>query len=165
MSWCSSSHSSQWKATFDGSCSRLLWKETHLTSCVDHSQEADSRRLHWCRTNTDWVHAPSAASHMGAFLHTHTLLACLTYQQGGVTFPWSSPVVLAPLCSAFLVIGLFCLWEWKAARLPIVPSTSPLIARYSNITSVVTQCTYSNTSPSPEYTSPCLSSMFFLTTF
>ncbi|KAI0733738.1 major facilitator superfamily domain-containing protein [Fomitopsis betulina] len=40
---------------------------------------------------------------------------------GGVTFPWSSPVVVAPLCSGFLVIGLFCLWEWKGARLPIVP--------------------------------------------
>ncbi len=42
--------------------------------------------------------------------------------QGGVTFPWSSPVVLAPLCSGGLVVALFCLWEWKGARLPIVPS-------------------------------------------
>ncbi|THH27805.1 hypothetical protein EUX98_g6383 [Antrodiella citrinella] len=40
---------------------------------------------------------------------------------GGVTFPWSSPVVLAPLCSGAVVVGLFCCWEWKGARLPIVP--------------------------------------------
>ncbi|KAI1785278.1 MFS general substrate transporter [Ganoderma leucocontextum] len=40
---------------------------------------------------------------------------------GGVTFPWTSPVVLAPLCSGVLVVALFCLWEWKGARLPIIP--------------------------------------------
>jgi hypothetical protein len=45
-----------------------------------------------------------------------------TYLQGGVTFPWTSPMVLAPLLSAFVVVAIFCLWEWKGARLPIVPS-------------------------------------------
>ncbi|KAI0821204.1 major facilitator superfamily domain-containing protein [Irpex lacteus] len=40
---------------------------------------------------------------------------------GGVTFPWNSPIVLAPLCSGFVVVAMFCLWEWKGARLPIVP--------------------------------------------
>ncbi|KAK7025996.1 hypothetical protein VNI00_015827 [Paramarasmius palmivorus] len=40
---------------------------------------------------------------------------------GGVTFPWSSAVVLGPLCSGFFVVVLFCLWEWKGAKLPIVP--------------------------------------------
>ncbi|KAF9221725.1 MFS general substrate transporter, partial [Gyrodon lividus] len=40
---------------------------------------------------------------------------------GGVTFPWNSPLVLAPLCSGVLVIFLFCWWEWKGAHLPIVP--------------------------------------------
>ncbi|KAG6810458.1 hypothetical protein H0H92_011807 [Tricholoma furcatifolium] len=40
---------------------------------------------------------------------------------GGVTFPWKSAVVLAPLCSGFVVIILFCIWEWKGAQLPIVP--------------------------------------------
>ncbi|TFK32425.1 MFS general substrate transporter [Crucibulum laeve] len=40
---------------------------------------------------------------------------------GGVTFPWKSAVVLAPLFSGFLVVMLFCFWEWKGARLPIVP--------------------------------------------
>ncbi|KAL4249176.1 MFS transporter superfamily protein [Abortiporus biennis] len=40
---------------------------------------------------------------------------------GGVTFPWDSAVVLAPLCSGVLVVALFCFWEWKGARLPIIP--------------------------------------------
>ncbi|CAK5262070.1 unnamed protein product [Mycena citricolor] len=43
---------------------------------------------------------------------------------GGVIFPWTSSVVLAPLVSGFVVVGLFCFWEWKGARLPIVPSAS-----------------------------------------
>ena len=64
--------------------------------------------------------------------------ACLTtgnlrQQQGGVTFPWSSPIVLAPLCLGFLVIAMFCLWEWKGARLPIVPSTSLCLPKPSVI--------------------------------
>ncbi|KAI0087077.1 major facilitator superfamily domain-containing protein [Irpex rosettiformis] len=40
---------------------------------------------------------------------------------GGVTFPWNSPVVLAPLFSGFVVVVMFCIWEWKGAKLPIVP--------------------------------------------
>jgi len=30
-------------------------------------------------------------------------------------------VVLAPLCSGLLLVGMFCFWEWKGAKLPIVP--------------------------------------------
>ncbi|KAF9463988.1 major facilitator superfamily domain-containing protein [Collybia nuda] len=54
-----------------------------------------------------------------------TLVACalviLPLIWGGVTFPWSSAVVLAPLFSGFVVAVIFCIWEWKGARLPIVP--------------------------------------------
>ncbi|KAJ3771995.1 MFS general substrate transporter [Lentinula raphanica] len=60
--------------------------------------------------------------YLGAFL---TLIGCtlimLPLIWGGVTFPWGSAVVLAPLCCGFLVVLIFCLWEWKGARLPIVP--------------------------------------------
>ncbi|KAF8551553.1 MFS general substrate transporter [Imleria badia] len=45
----------------------------------------------------------------------------LIWVSRSVTFPWTSPVVLAPLCSGVLVTLLFCCWEWKGARLPIVP--------------------------------------------
>ncbi|KAI0764356.1 MFS general substrate transporter [Trametes elegans] len=54
-----------------------------------------------------------------------TLVSCtlviLPLIWGGVTFPWTSPVVLAPLCAGAFAVGLFCIWEWKGARLPIVP--------------------------------------------
>ncbi|KAI0359234.1 MFS general substrate transporter [Trametes cingulata] len=54
-----------------------------------------------------------------------TLVSCtlviLPLIWGGVTFPWTSPVVLAPLCAGAVALALFCLWEWKGARLPIVP--------------------------------------------
>ncbi|KAJ8074511.1 hypothetical protein PM082_015412 [Marasmius tenuissimus] len=63
-----------------------------------------------------------AVDYLGAFL---TLLSStmimLPLIWGGVTFPWSSAVVLAPLCSGFFVVVLFCIWEWKGARFPIVP--------------------------------------------
>ncbi|KAG6907925.1 hypothetical protein DXG01_006855 [Tephrocybe rancida] len=63
-----------------------------------------------------------AVDYLGAGL---TLVGCslviLPLIWGGVTFPWKSAVVLAPLLSGFVVIVLFCLWEWKGAQLPIVP--------------------------------------------
>ncbi|KAG6846664.1 hypothetical protein H0H93_012566, partial [Arthromyces matolae] len=63
-----------------------------------------------------------AVDYIGAIL---TLVGCalviLPLIWGGVTFPWKSAVVLAPLLSGFLVIVIFCIWEWKGAQLPIVP--------------------------------------------
>ncbi|KAL5510892.1 hypothetical protein ACEPAG_4649 [Sanghuangporus baumii] len=40
---------------------------------------------------------------------------------GGITFPWHSAIVIATLISGIFLVSLFCLWEWKAAKLPIVP--------------------------------------------
>ncbi|KAF7363190.1 MFS drug transporter [Mycena venus] len=64
-----------------------------------------------------------AVDYVGTLL---TLVGCtlfiLPLIWGGVTFPWTSPMVLAPLLSAFVVVAIFCLWEWKGAQLPIVPS-------------------------------------------
>ncbi|KAF5321749.1 hypothetical protein D9619_001273 [Psilocybe cf. subviscida] len=63
-----------------------------------------------------------AIDFIGAFL---SLVGCaliiLPIIWGGVTFPWKSPVVLATLCSGFVVVVIFCIWEWKGAQLPIVP--------------------------------------------
>ncbi|THU97456.1 MFS general substrate transporter [Dendrothele bispora CBS 962.96] len=54
-----------------------------------------------------------------------TLAACtlimLPLIWGGITFPWSSATVIAPLISGFFVMILFCFWEWRGAKLPIVP--------------------------------------------
>ncbi|KAF8878961.1 major facilitator superfamily domain-containing protein, partial [Infundibulicybe gibba] len=63
-----------------------------------------------------------SVDYLGAGL---TLVGCtlviLLLIWGGVTFPWKSAIVLAPLFSGFLVIVVFCVWEWRGARLPIVP--------------------------------------------
>ncbi|KAJ3890263.1 major facilitator superfamily domain-containing protein [Lentinula edodes] len=60
--------------------------------------------------------------YVGVFL---TLAACtmimLPLVWGGVTFPWNSAVVLGPLIAGIVAVGMFCLWESKAARLPLVP--------------------------------------------
>ncbi|KAF9063669.1 major facilitator superfamily domain-containing protein [Rhodocollybia butyracea] len=54
-----------------------------------------------------------------------TLAACtmimLPLIWGGVEFAWNSAVVLGPLCSGIVCIGIFCVWEIKAARLPLIP--------------------------------------------
>ncbi|KDR68867.1 hypothetical protein GALMADRAFT_256378 [Galerina marginata CBS 339.88] len=71
---------------------------------------------------------------LGAIL---TLAGCslviLPLIWGGVTFPWNSAVVLAPLFSGFLLVIIFCFWEWKGARLPIVPM---YIFKHSTVTGV-----------------------------
>ncbi|KAJ7865019.1 MFS general substrate transporter [Mycena olivaceomarginata] len=75
-----------------------------------------------------------AVDYVGTLL---TLVGCtlfiLPLIWGGVTFPWTSPLVLAPLLSAFVVVAIFCFWEWKGARLPIVPM---YIFKHSTVTGV-----------------------------
>ncbi|KAK2464452.1 hypothetical protein APHAL10511_003600 [Amanita phalloides] len=52
---------------------------------------------------------------------------------GGVAFPWNSPEVLAVLFGGLLVVALFCIWEWRGAKLPIVPM---YIFQYSTVVGV-----------------------------
>ncbi|KAH8826375.1 MFS general substrate transporter [Flagelloscypha sp. PMI_526] len=40
---------------------------------------------------------------------------------GGITFPWNSPLVIGPLAAGVVAMIIFCLWEWKGAKLPIIP--------------------------------------------
>lgn len=46
------------------------------------------------------------------------------FQQGGVSFPWTSAIILGPLCAGIVAAGLFCIWEAKVAKLPLIPSRS-----------------------------------------
>ncbi|KAG7091549.1 hypothetical protein E1B28_010578 [Marasmius oreades] len=63
-----------------------------------------------------------AIDYVGALLTlASSTMILLPLIWGGVTFPWSSAVVLAPLCAGVFGVVLFCLWEWKGAKLPIVP--------------------------------------------
>ncbi|KAJ6613678.1 major facilitator superfamily domain-containing protein [Mycena sp. CBHHK59/15] len=75
-----------------------------------------------------------AVDYVGALL---TLAGCtlfiLPLIWGGVIFPWKSSVVLAPLVSSMVVVAIFCFWEWKGARLPIVPM---YIFKHSTVTGV-----------------------------
>ncbi|PPQ83724.1 hypothetical protein CVT25_006128 [Psilocybe cyanescens] len=75
-----------------------------------------------------------AVDFLGAAL---TLVGCtliiLPLIWGGVTFPWASAVVLAPLFSGCFIVVLFCIWEWKGACLPIVPM---YIFRHATVTGV-----------------------------
>ncbi|KAJ7834517.1 major facilitator superfamily domain-containing protein [Mycena leptocephala] len=79
-----------------------------------------------------------AVDYLGAFLTlAGRTLFILPLIWGGITFPWKSSVVLAPLLSSMAVVALFCFWEWKGARLPIVPSghvtvTGVFIAMFVN---------------------------------
>ncbi|KAF5347240.1 hypothetical protein D9756_009985 [Leucocoprinus leucothites] len=60
-----------------------------------------------------------------------TLVGCtlilLPLIWGGVTFAWSSPIVLGTLSGGFVASVLFVLWEWKGAKLPIVPDVNQSI--------------------------------------
>jgi len=40
---------------------------------------------------------------------------------GGITFPWSSAIVIGTLVGGIVLVSIFCIWEWKGAKLPIVP--------------------------------------------
>jgi hypothetical protein len=53
--------------------------------------------------------------------------ACLTpltqlgLNWGGVTYPWTSAAVLAPLILGVAAFVVFFVWEAKFAKLPIIP--------------------------------------------
>jgi MFS family permease len=49
------------------------------------------------------------------------VLILLGINWGGVTYPWTSGAVLAPLLLGVATIAVFMLWEAKFAQLPIVP--------------------------------------------
>ncbi|KAF6822238.1 major facilitator superfamily transporter [Colletotrichum musicola] len=49
------------------------------------------------------------------------LLLLIPLSGGGVTYPWSSPFVIATVTVGAVVGVLFVLFEWKLARLPIMP--------------------------------------------
>ncbi|KAK1635821.1 major facilitator superfamily transporter [Colletotrichum phormii] len=50
-----------------------------------------------------------------------TLLLLVPLSGGGVTYPWSSPFVVAGVVVGAVLAVLFVLYEWKLAKLPIMP--------------------------------------------
>lgn len=50
-----------------------------------------------------------------------TLLLLIPLSGGGVTYPWSSPFFIGTLTVGVVLFVLFILYEWKLAKLPIMP--------------------------------------------
>ncbi|TQN65363.1 Efflux pump dotC [Colletotrichum shisoi] len=50
-----------------------------------------------------------------------TLLVLVPLSGGGVSYPWSSPFVIGAVVGGGVLGVLFVLYEWKLARLPIMP--------------------------------------------
>ncbi|KXH29085.1 major facilitator superfamily transporter [Colletotrichum simmondsii] len=50
-----------------------------------------------------------------------TLLLLIPLSGGGVTYPWSSPFVIAGVVVGAVLAVLFVLYEWRLAKLPIMP--------------------------------------------
>lgn len=61
----------------------------------------------------------------GALLSSFaTVLVILPLNWGGVSFPWVSGPVLGCLISGIVGYGVFVVYEWRVAKIPIVPRTS-----------------------------------------
>ncbi|GAA5975695.1 hypothetical protein JCM10908_005247 [Rhodotorula pacifica] len=50
-----------------------------------------------------------------------SVLVILPLNWGGTSFPWVSGPVLGCLLSGVAAFGLFFVWEWKVAKIPVVP--------------------------------------------
>lgn len=48
-------------------------------------------------------------------------LFLVALQAGGYSHPWTSAYVLATLIIGVLLIAAFVMWEWKYAKMPMVP--------------------------------------------
>ncbi|KAI7966323.1 hypothetical protein MJO29_002071 [Puccinia striiformis f. sp. tritici] len=61
---------------------------------------------------------------------TSTCLFILGLTWAGVRYPWSSQQVVIPLCFSAPTAGLFVIWKWKFASIPVMPLrifTSPIV--------------------------------------
>jgi multisubunit Na+/H+ antiporter MnhC subunit len=48
-------------------------------------------------------------------------LFLVAMQAGGYSHPWSSAYVLATMIIGFALLAIFVVWEWKYAKMPMVP--------------------------------------------
>ena len=56
-------------------------------------------------------------------------------EYGGVSYPWSSAIVVCLIVFGLITIGIFFLIEWKVAKYPLIPLR--LFSRLSNVASLV----------------------------
>lgn len=53
---------------------------------------------------------------------TGIIFLLLPISGGGAYFPWASPMAITMLTLGSLLLLLFIVWEWKIAKLPMIPS-------------------------------------------
>ncbi|KAI1133024.1 putative MFS transporter [Nemania abortiva] len=59
----------------------------------------------------------------GVLLSTTSIIFLLVpISGGGAYFPWTSPMVVSMLVLGAVCLSLFIVWEWKIAKLPMIPS-------------------------------------------
>ncbi|BGP30880.1 hypothetical protein JCM10296v2_002639 [Rhodotorula toruloides] len=62
-----------------------------------------------------------------------TVLLILPLNCGGTSFPWVSGPVLGCIVASFFAFAIFFVWEWKAARIPVVP---PFIVKNQTVAAI-----------------------------
>lgn len=74
------------------------------------------------RVEGDWKLKLKAIDFVGAFLALGgTAVLLLGLNWGGGEYPWNSAHVIATLIVGFAICVGFVLWQWKGARIPLVP--------------------------------------------
>jgi MFS family permease len=74
------------------------------------------------RVEGSWQKKLKAVDFAGAVLAmASSTLIVLALTWAGEEHPWQSPAVIATLAVGFAVSAGFLLWEWKGARLPLIP--------------------------------------------
>lgn len=84
------------------------------------------------------------------------VLVILPITWGGVGFAWNSAEVIAPLVSGVFLLAVLCVWEWRGASLPIIPSTLPSPRPFERPAEGAPQCTSSRSKPSLECAPPII---------
>jgi predicted MFS family arabinose efflux permease len=70
----------------------------------------------------DYVTKMSKIDYGGIFLNiASTLLVLIPFSGGGVSYAWTSPFLISAISVGAVLAFLFVLYEWKIARLPIMP--------------------------------------------
>lgn len=70
----------------------------------------------------DYVTKMGKIDYGGIFLNiASTLLVLIPFSGGGVSYAWTSPFLISAISVGAVLAVLFVLYEWKLARLPIMP--------------------------------------------
>lgn len=70
----------------------------------------------------DYVEKMKKIDYGGIFLNiASTLLVLIPFSGGGISYAWNSPFLISTITIGVVLAVLFVLYEWKIAKLPIMP--------------------------------------------